>query len=131
MHGAGVHVHVVQRYVGIILRDLDHATPPQLRGLEHVGFVHRGNFFPSLPCLLEGDARHALDLHGGITHSVVGVILFFAEAAGMGEVKTAQEFADDEHVCAFHPGTLQWRAISDRREESCRTQVGKASQHGP
>src|SRR5262249_12231743 len=121
VHGTGVNVHVIQLDLGKIPGDLVDGGAPELRGFEHVRLIDRCDLLPALARLLESDARHALDLPPGVAHGVEGDIAVFAEAAGLGEVKTSQQFSDNQYIGALDAGAFQRRTVSDRRKGDSRT----------
>ncbi len=75
----------------------DH-LPPQLRALQHVGFVYRAHSPAAPPSHLKGDVGDALDLRLTIDQRVEASSLTAVEhidAARFAKINTAGEFTHD------------------------------------
>ena len=140
LHGGVVHIHMVQRHVGVFLADFRHNVFPELKGFQHVGFVHAGDaplFSARLAFAgsLEGNMGNALDLRAAVAHSVEGFlrtgempVYCGAAAARLAEVNVAGEFTDDQNVeSGYQPG-LQAGRIDQLLVTDGGAEVGKQAQ---
>ena len=66
LHGTVVHVHMAQLHIRIIAMELVDHPPPELRGLEDIGFVHRRDATPPFASRFECDLGNASDLLGRV-----------------------------------------------------------------
>ena len=131
-HGAGVHVHVVKFDFGIVAAYAGNGLPPELRGLEYVGLVHRSDLPAAFLRLLERNVGHTLDLRYRVAHGVVrsrdGAV---ADSAGLPEVDPAQQLTHDQDVGALDDLGAQGRAVGNGAIGDRRTQIGITAQRLP
>jgi hypothetical protein len=97
--------------VRIALPDARHDAAPQLRGLQDVVLVNRGDAPPSPGREPERDVRDALDLGDGIAHRVVRLPIF--ELARLAEIQAAEQLTHDQQIRA---GDAIWFERDDRVE---------------
>ena len=126
LHRAIVDEHVLEFDVGILRGQLVHDAPPELRVLEHVGLVHRGELAAPVARQLEGHAANALDLPSRVDHRVQGSLGARGsfDAARLAEVQAAGEFPHDQDVGAAHDVVLQRRGLDQALVAVDRPQVG-------
>ena len=115
----------------MVLRDFGDAGAPELRDFEDVGFVHGGDFTAALACEFEGDAGDADDFGFGIAHGVDGFAAFFVPRARCAEVKTAEEFADEEDIRVLGDLGSKRRTFGECSVGDGGAQVGEASERLP
>ena len=133
LHGAVVHQHVLELHVSVAFLTVDpgHDLAPQLRGLEHVGLVHRGHA-PSPPARgVEGHPGDPLDLRCGIDQGVdaaFGPVRPGRHPLGLPEVDAAGQFPDHHQVGPFHHLGLESGSLRQGREQLHRPQVGEQAQ---
>ena len=100
---------------GVVLCDLVDDVAPELRGFEHVGFVHAGELFlRAARGEVERDAGDALDFGAGVNHGVVGAVGGSVPGARFAEIEAAEQFADEEDVRALGDLRAQRAVVRER-----------------
>src|SRR5205085_1945456 len=117
---------MLKRHVRVIFSDLYYSLPPEARDFEHVRFINRSDFTPPLARQLEGDARDALNFRCAVAHRVERGLA--VRATRLAEVKTAEQLADNQHICALNYTGLERRGVRERREQACGPQVGVSAE---
>ena len=130
-HGARVDVHMRQSDVRVVGRDGSHDSPPELRRLEDVRFVHGRDLLPPAACGVERDACDACDLLGGVAHRVERGVPIRRESAGLREVQPAGQLANDEQIGVLRDLGLQRACVFTAWPETSRPQVGVDAESTP
>src|SRR5467141_771457 len=102
--------------------------PPQLRGLEHVGLVHRADAPAALARSLERDGCDTPHLGLAVAHGIealAAAVAGGADAARLSEVDVAGELAHDQDVEPRDELGFQRRGGGELRVHLRRAQVGK------
>ena len=97
--------------VAIRAPDARYHVPPQARRFEHVRLVHGGHLAPAQPRQLERAVRYALHFVLAIDFRVHAhaLAILGENAAGITEIDSTHELADDHQVGAAHAVGLQRR----------------------
>ena len=102
---------------------------PEHGGFEHVGFVHRADFFAARLGGDGGDLGDALDLGGFVNHRVDGLLFaVFEQRGGLGlaEVDAAGQLANADDVDAVgDAGGLERRGVGEIRIQQTGADVRK------
>src|SRR5260221_5488707 len=116
--------------VGIACRDLSDDAPPQPRGSQHVGFVHRGHKFASTLCRLERNFCHTFNFRYTVDHRIPGAVavaLFLART----KVNATCQFADEQDIDIFEQFSPHRRMISQHWIGFDWTQISEQSEMCP
>ena len=69
LHGAVVHVEMIERHIAVFGRECRHRAPPEPRGCEHIRLVHGRDLAAAQTCRLERKACDTFYLgHGVVLH---------------------------------------------------------------
>src|SRR5208282_3171755 len=126
-HGGRVNVHVGELDLGKLAGDASDDFAPQPRALQNIRLVD-GEQSPAAGSReLKGNAGDALDLRLTVAHAVERLPRagFACDGARLAEIQSAEQFAHDENVGAFHDFFAQRRAGSERRIKDRGTEIGE------
>ena len=99
LHGAVIHIHVIQLHLRVFRGDADHRLPPQAGGFEHVRLIHARQLFAALHSHIKGHARNALDFRHGIALGVISRRrAVFLVPTTLAEIDAARQLAHNEDV---------------------------------
>ena len=86
----------------------DH-LPPQLRGFQHVGFIHRGDKPPSLAGRFKRDPGNPRNFFSGVDFGIKSPVAGRRglHAFGRPEINTARQFPHDEDIDPLNDLTFE------------------------
>ena len=123
---------MVQRHVRVLQPDLGDHLFPELKGLQHIGFVHAGDALAAFLRGLKGHVRDAFDLGARVAHGVKGLfaagempVSGDATAAWLAKVNVAGQLTDDQYVQASHQLGLEAGRVSELFVANRGAEVGK------
>ncbi len=129
MHRERIDVNMLQRNLRIGFGHASDDASPELRGLQHVGFVNGCQFEATLFSEFERDTRYALNLGFAVAHRVprrarAGRIA----TARLAKVEPAKKFAYKKNVRSCNNRWAKRRALGQGVVRDRRTQIGKAAE---
>ena len=116
---------MVERYIREFLaHHTRNGRPPETRSLEYVRLVHRGQLSAALARQIAGDARHTLDLAGGIGAHIHRTLLAVDVLASLvTEIDPACQLAHKNKVDSLEPLGAQRRRSGKRWMNADRSQI--------
>ena len=135
LHGGVVNIHVVQRYIRILLANVTDHVFPELEGFQYIGLVHAGDAFAAFTCRLECHMGNALDFWPGVAHGVESFFCARKQAvcgdsatAWLAKINIASELADDQDIEPGNQLGLQAGGVNELLVANGRTKISEQAQ---